>query len=83
MWGYSELFGNGSLSNYDVTNLLYKIDVPTLILSGKYDESTPGMNCVMNEKIPHSKWVLLENSHHGGYNEEPNIVLDSITKFIK
>ena len=83
MWGFSELFGNGTLADYDVTNLLYRIDVPTLILSGKYDESTPEMNRVMKEKIPHAKWVLLENSHHGGYNEEPDVVLESISKFIK
>ena len=83
MWGFSELFGNGTLSNYDVTNLLHKVDVPTLILSGKFDESTPTMNKVMNKKIPGSRWVLLEHSHHGGYNEEPEIVLSEIEKFIK
>ena len=83
MWGFNELFGNGTLADYDVTNLLHKVDVPTLIISGKFDESTPEMNRVMNEKIPHSRWVLLENSHHAGYNEEPERVLDEISKFIK
>ncbi len=83
MWGKSELFGTGTLSNYDVTDFLKNIDVPTLILSGKYDESTPEMNRVMKEKIPQANWVLLENSHHGGYNEEPDVVLDEISKFIR
>lgn len=83
MWGFSELFGNGTLANYDVTNRLDKVDVPTLIISGKFDESTPAMNEVMNKKIPESRWVLLEHSHHGGYNEEPEIVLSEIKKFIK
>lgn len=82
MWGPSELFGTGTLKDWDTIDKLHTIKYPTLILSGKYDESTPRINEVMNQKIPNSKWVLLENSHHGGYNEEPELVISSISKFL-
>ena len=82
MWGRSELFGTGILKDWDVTDNLSSIKYPTLIISGKYDESTPKMNELMNQKIPNSKWVLLEHSHHAGYNEEPELVVDTIAKFL-
>ena len=59
------------------------IENKTLILSGKFDESTPRINELMNKEIKNSKWVLLEKSHHIGYAEEPELVLDEILKFIK
>lgn len=82
MWGKSELFGTGTLLNWNTENDLHKIDVPTLIISGAFDESTPAMNQLMNERIKNSKWLLLKNSHHIGYAEEPDIVIEEITKFI-
>ena len=83
MWGPSELFGIGTLKAWNTINDLHKIKAPTLIISGKLDESTPRMNELMNQKIPNSKWVLLEHSHHIGYAEEPDKVIDEISKFLK
>ena len=83
MWGPNELFGTGTLVNYNVEDDLSKIDVPTLIMSGKLDESSPKMNKLMNERIKGSKWVLFEYSHHCAYNEEPDEVLNEIISFIK
>lgn len=82
MWGKSELFGTGTLKDWSVENLLGNVDVPTLIISGLYDESSPGMNKVMNEGIPNSKWILLEKSHHIGYVEENEKVISEIVKFL-
>lgn len=83
MWGKSELFGTGTLSNYDVTKQLKDINIETLILSGAFDESTPTMNELMNKEIKKSKWILFKKSHHIAYSEEPELVLDEIIKFIK
>ena len=82
MWGKSELFGTGTLLNWNVEDKLHKINVPTLILSGAMDESSPAMNELMNKEIKNSKWVLLKNSHHIGYVEEANLVLKTIKNFI-
>lgn len=82
MWGKSELFGTGTLIDYDLVSQLNMIDVPTLIISGKYDESTPYMNELMNKEIKGSIWTLLERSHHAGYNEEPEEVYKAIISFL-
>ena len=82
MWGKSELFGTGTLLNWNVEDKLHTIDVPTLILSGALDESTPKMNELMNKEIKNSKWVLLKKSHHIGYAEEADLVVETIKKFI-
>lgn len=82
MWGKSELFGTGTLKNWSVEPLLKNVDVPTLILSGAFDESTPKMNELMNKEIKGSKWVLLKKSHHIGYVEETELTINSIKEFI-
>lgn len=83
MWGKSELFGSGTLLNWNVEGKLGAVDVPTLIISGAFDESTPAINKLMNEKIKNSSWLLLKKSHHIGYVEEPDVVIESIKNFVK
>ena len=83
MWGKSELFGTGTLLDWNVEDKLKFINVPTLILSGAYDESTPFINELMNKEIKNSSWVLLKKSHHIGYAEEPELVIETIKKFIQ
>lgn len=83
MWGKSELFGTGTLVDWNVEGKLNKVDVPTLILSGALDESTPRINELMNKEIRNSKWVLLKKSHHIGYVEEPELVIETIRDFIQ
>lgn len=82
MWGKSELFGTGTLLDWNVEDKLYKVDIPTLILSGARDESSPAMNELMNQRIKNSEWVLLKKSHHIGYVEEADLVTNTIKNFI-
>ena len=83
MWGKSELFGTGTLKDWNTIPDLKNIENNTLIISGKFDESTTTINELMHKEVKNSKWVLLEKSHHIGYAEEPEIALDEIRKFIK
>ena len=41
MWGPSEFTATGTLQDFDVTDLLSMIRVPTLFLTGEYDEARP------------------------------------------
>ena len=82
MWGKSEFFGTGTLKDWSVEDKLKTIDVPTLILSGALDESAPSINELMNKEIKNSKWVLLKKSHHIGYVEEADLVIDLVKNFI-
>ena len=64
MNGPSEFHVIGTIKEWDRTNRLAEIHIPTLITSGRYDESTPLINEVMHKGIAGSEWVLFEQSSH-------------------
>lgn len=78
MWGPSELFGIGTLKDYDVTDKLGKIKVPTLIMNGELDESTEAMNELMRKKIKGSVRHVIKGARHGSYAEKPDEVVEVI-----
>jgi len=82
MWGPSEFFANGSLKGWDIRPRLGEIKAPALILSGRYDESTPLINETMNKGIPGSKWVVFENSAHLPHIEEAELYLKTLEAFL-
>jgi L-proline amide hydrolase len=83
MWGTNEFNINGTLKDWSVIYRLREIDVPTLIISGRYDESTPLINETIRNGIKDSRWVLFENSSHTPHLEEPERYLEVLQTFIK
>jgi L-proline amide hydrolase len=70
MWGASEFQPSGTLVGWDVTDRLGEIDVPTLVTSGRFDESTPAVSGALHEGIAGSRWVVFEESAHMAHVEE-------------
>ena len=83
MNGPSEFHVTGILKNWDRTDRLGEIRVPTLITSGRYDESTPLINEVLHKGIADSEWILFEQSAHMAHIEEPDVYLPTIESFIE
>jgi proline iminopeptidase len=71
MWGPSE-FGpvTGHLRDWDVTDRLPEIHVPTLVTGGRYDEARPAHLAVLAEGIHDAELVIFENSSHMAFVEE-------------
>lgn len=82
MWGPSEFLATGNLKDWDVTDRLGEIEVPTLLISGRYDEATPKQQEVMRDAIAGSEWVLLEESAHFAHVEEPERYREALTDFL-
>jgi proline-specific peptidase len=82
MWGPSEFFATGTIKDWDVTPRLGEIDVPTLILSGRYDESTPAQNEIMRDGIPGAEWIVFEQSAHCAPVEEPHAFREAVERFV-
>lgn len=82
MWGPSEFFATGVLADWNVDARLGEIDVPTLILSGRYDEATPAQQQYLHERIRRSDWKVLEHSAHLTFVEEPEQYLQLLTAFL-
>jgi len=71
MNGPSEFHVIGSLKTWDIRDGLAKINVPTLLVSGQFDEATPAMVSEIHSLIPGSTWELFPESSHMPHIEEP------------
>lgn len=83
MNGPSEFHVTGIVKDWDRTADLPKIQVPTLITSGRYDESTPRINEILHNGIAGSEWVIFEHSSHMAHIEEPELYLPTVESFMK
>src|SRR5215469_214101 len=81
--GTSEFHVIGVIKDWDRTDRLSEIHVPTLITSGRYDESTPRINEVLHKGIAGSQWVLFEHSSHMAHVEEPDVYLPLVRSFME
>lgn len=82
MAGVVEYIINGKLADWDVTDRLGEIQVPTLVIGGRYDEATPLITETVHRGIPGSEWVLFENSSHMPHIEEGERYLQVLDDFL-
>ncbi len=82
MNGPSEFHVIGVIKDWNVTARLGEIKLPTLIISGRYDESTPAINELLLNGIKGSEWVVLENSSHMAHVEEPEAYFTIVRQFL-
>jgi proline-specific peptidase len=82
MNGPSEFHVIGVMKDWDRTDRLSEIHIPTLILSGRYDESTPMINEVLHRGIAGSEGVIFENSSHLSHVEEPELYMHTVRAFL-
>jgi proline-specific peptidase len=72
----------GNLKDWDRTDRLSEITVPTLITVGRYDEITPACAETMRQGIPHSRMVIFEESAHLAHIEETETYLRVVGDFL-
>jgi L-proline amide hydrolase len=83
MNGPSEFHVIGNIKDWDRTDRLAEIRVPTLITSGRFDESTPLINDVLHKGIAGSEWVIFEQSSHMAHVEERELYVSTVRAFIE
>lgn len=69
-WGPNEYTPSGTLKDYEYTDRLSEITVPSLITSGIHDLCTPLVAKTMYDLIPNSKWELFAESRHMTFVDE-------------
>ena len=83
MWGsHGEFVVDGNLKSVEYTDRLASIHVPTLIICGDHDESDPSLSRTMHEKIAGSKLVVLPQSGHLAFVDQPKLYIQSVTDFL-
>jgi L-proline amide hydrolase len=82
MNGPSEFHVIGVIKDWDVTDRLGEINVPTLVTTGRYDEATPLIGETVSKGIKGSKWVVFEESAHLAHAEEPERYMAVLADFL-
>ncbi|HEV7129644.1 MAG TPA: proline iminopeptidase-family hydrolase [Ktedonobacterales bacterium] len=83
MNGPSEFHVIGVLKDWSIVDRLGEIHLPTLLLSGRYDEATPAIVATVERGIPGAQWVLFEQSAHMPHVEEPERFLAAVNAFLR
>lgn len=69
---------------FDVSNELRRIQIPTLIICGADDKMTPQkLSQFLNQQIPNSELHILEKTGHMVTLEQPERVANLLTRFIE
>ena len=82
MNGPNEFHVIGKLKDWSIMERLGEIRVPTLLLSGRYDEATPAIVETIQQRIPGSEWVIFEQSSHMPHAEEPERYMQVLDGFL-
>jgi len=82
MWGASEFTVTGTLQDFDVTDRLNEIAIPSLFTCGHFDEATPRTTEYYASLVPGSEFHVFENSSHMPGVEEPQVYADRVRKFL-
>ena len=82
MNGPNEFFCIGSLKDWSVVDKVHEISVPTLLMSGRYDEATPATVQPFFDGIPNVAWEIFESSSHMPFVEETERYLSVVEEFL-
>ena len=81
-WGPNEFTPQGTLKDYEYTDRLSQISVPTLIISGTDDLCTPLVAKTMHDNIPHSRWELFPGARHMCFAEDNQRYITLLNDFL-
>lgn len=83
MNGPSEFHVTGSAKGWSAAERLGQIGVPTLVLSGRFDEATPALQETLVQGISGSRQVIFERSSHMPFWEEPDGYLAIVAEWLR
>nr|WP_315234417.1 proline iminopeptidase-family hydrolase [uncultured Albidiferax sp.] len=82
MNGPTEFHVIGSMKDWSIIDRLHAIAVPTLLISGRYDEAAPEVVQPFADHIPANEWVIFESSSHMPHVEERTACMKTVTNFL-
>ncbi|MGS3449273.1 proline iminopeptidase-family hydrolase [Klebsiella electrica] len=82
MNGPTEFHVIGSMKAWTIIDRLPQIEVPVLLISGRYDEATPEVVQPFMDHIPDARWVIFEASSHMPHVEERELCMKTVSDFL-
>ena len=83
MWGPNEWTVTGALLGWDVRPRLHEIEVPALVIRGRYDLSREAVTRTLVRGLPNARAVIFEESSHTPVLEETERYLDVVGAFLR
>lgn len=83
MGGPSEFTMIGPLKDYDRTNRLNEIKIPTLFITGEFDEARPSTVKYYQSLVSGAEFKLIENAGHMTMQDNPEQNNKAINEFLK
>jgi len=83
MDGPSEFTLTGTLRDYDRSDRLPEISIPTLLIGGQYDEAVPSTVKYYQTLIPRSEQVIVPNAGHLTMQDDSAAYIGAIRDFLR
>lgn len=83
MQGQNEFVFTGNLRGWERLDQLHRITLPVLILAGLHDVVTPLNAQLMQERLPHARTTVFQNSSHTPFLEEPDAYFRVLVDFLE
>lgn len=83
MWGPSEFRATGTLKNFDATEWIKALRVPTLFIAGQFDEATPSSTQRFSRMVPGAEFQVIPNAAHSTENDNPDALLRVVRDFLR
>ena len=83
MWGPNEWTLTGALRGWDVRSRLPELDLPVLVIRGRYDLSTESIAATLVRGLPQAREVVFEESSHTPVLEETERYLEVVGDFLR
>ncbi|AOE67394.1 amino acid amidase [Pseudomonas fluorescens] len=83
MNGPTEFHVIGSLRTWSIIERLASIQVPTLLISGRFDEATPATVQPFADGIANAQWQIFEQSSHMPHVEEREACMACVAGFLE
>ena len=82
MWGPTEFTATGTLINYNRVQSLKTITVPTLFITGEFDEARPTTVKYFQSLVPNSKFIMIDGAGHGTMHDNRSQNISAIKNFL-
>lgn len=82
MWGPTEFYATGSLRDFDLTDRLGDIRVPTLFITGEFDEARPETVAEFAKAVPGARFEIIPGVGHASLTRAPDLYRGILREFI-
>ncbi|AEP28252.1 proline iminopeptidase-family hydrolase [Brumicola nitratireducens] len=82
MWGVTDFNGYGTLKDYDITDKLKDISVPSLVICGEFDEARPRTCHRYANMIENATTVIVPDAGHATMSADEAMYIKTVRDFL-